>query len=111
MLTSNGRNELVYELQLINRSESTVTVHKVEALAGSKVVEKLSGKSLEAVMQPYGQPTRSVSGQPGEAGFVLMDASLARKAKVPAELTHRIAISMKPKKAAVGLDYELPRPR
>lgn len=107
VLASNGRNELAYELQLINRSESTVTVHKVEALTGGKVVERLSGKSLEAVMQPYGQPTVSVRLNPGEAGFVLMDVSLARKAKVPAELTHRIVISMKPKKAAVGLDCEL----
>jgi hypothetical protein len=97
VLTSNGRNELAYEIQLINRSESTVTVRKVEALASGKVVEKPSGKSLEAVMQPYGQSTPSDKLKPGEASFVLMDVSLPRKAKVPAELTHRIVISMKPK--------------
>jgi hypothetical protein len=108
VLTTNGRDELAYELQLINRSESTVTVKKVEAFAGSKVVEKLSGKSLERVMQPYGQSTTSDKLAPGEAGFVLMDVSLARKAKVPAELTHRIVISMKPKPPIhSGLSYEL----
>jgi hypothetical protein len=108
VLTSDGRNQLAYELQVTNRSESTVTVHQIEALAGDKVVEKLAGKSLAAVMQPYGQSTPSDKLAPGEAGFVLMDVSLARKAKVPAELTHRIVISMKPKPAIrSALNYEL----
>ncbi|HKZ13116.1 MAG TPA: hypothetical protein VJL81_04640 [Solirubrobacterales bacterium] len=52
VLASNGRRELAYALQLINRTQSVVTVRKLEALAGGKVVEKLSGKALEAVMQP-----------------------------------------------------------
>lgn len=107
VLTSDGRKHLVYELQLTNRSLSTVTVRKVEALAGGKVVEKLSGKPLAAVMQPFGQATPSAKLAPGEAGFVLMDVSLARKAKVPAELTHRIAISLKPKSPIpVAMNYE-----
>jgi hypothetical protein len=107
VLASNGRRELAYELQLVNRSESTVTVRKLEALAGGKVAEKLSGKSLEAVMQPYGQPTHSIKLKPGQGAYVLMDVSLARKAKVPAELTHRIVVSMQPKQAAVATNYEL----
>src|SRR6185437_4339408 len=52
VLASNGRNELAYELQLINRTQSTVTVHKLQALADGKVAETLSGKALEAVMAP-----------------------------------------------------------
>ena len=36
-----------------------------------------------------------------------MDVSLARKAKVPAGLTHRISVSMQPQQAAVATDYEL----
>jgi hypothetical protein len=107
VLASNGRRELAYELQLINRTQSVVTVRKLEALAGGTVVEKLSGKSLEAVMQPYGQPSHSIKLKPGQGAYVLMDVSLARKAKVPAELTHRIVVSMQPKQAAVATDYEL----
>jgi hypothetical protein len=107
VLASNGRRELAYELQLINRSQSTVTVRSLQALSGSKVVEKLGGAGLEAVMQPYGQPTHSVKLAPGQGAYVLMDVSLARKAKVPAELTHRIVVSMQPKQAAVALNYEL----
>jgi hypothetical protein len=107
VLASNGRRELAYELQLINRTQSVVTVRKLEALAGGRVAEKLSGKSLEAVMQPYGQPSHSIKLKPGQGAYVLMDVSLARKAKVPAELTHRIVVSMQPKQAAVATNYEL----
>ncbi|HTR74201.1 MAG TPA: M23 family metallopeptidase [Solirubrobacterales bacterium] len=107
VLASNDRRELAYELQLINRTESVVTVRRLEALAGGRVVERLSGASLEAVMQPYGQPTHSIELKPGQGAYVLMDVSLARKAKVPAKLTHRISLTMKPKQAAVATDYEL----
>ncbi|MFT3864225.1 MAG: M23 family metallopeptidase [Solirubrobacterales bacterium] len=107
VLASNGRRELAYELQLINRTESTVTVRRLQALAGHKVMETLSGKALEAVMAPYGQATHSIKLKPGQGAYVLMDVSLARKAKVPAELTHRISVTMSPKQAAVATDYEL----
>ena len=107
VLTSNGRREMAYELQLINRSESTVTVRSLEALAGGKVVQRLSGAALEAQMQPYGQQKHSIKLGPGQGAYVLMDVSLARKAKVPAGLTHRIALTMAPKQAAVATSYEL----
>jgi len=107
VLASNGRNELAYELQLINRSNSTVTVRKLEALAGGKVMQKLAGRSLEAQMQPYGATAHGVKLAPGQGAYVLMDVSLARKAKVPSELTHRIAVTMQPKQPAVATTYEL----
>jgi hypothetical protein len=107
VLASNGRQELAYELQLINRTESTVTVKSLEALAGGKVVQKLSGAALEAQMSPYGQPKHSIKLKAGQGAYVLMDVSLAGKAKVPAELTHRIKLTMQPKQAAVATDYEL----
>jgi hypothetical protein len=107
VLASNGRRELAYELQLINRSSSTVTVHKLEALAGGKVVQKLAGRALEAQMQPYGAPKHGVKLAPGQGAYVLMDVSLPRKGKVPGELVHRISLTMQPKQAAVATDYEL----
>src|SRR5262245_31167290 len=70
VLASNGRRELAYELQLINRTQSTVTVNKLEALANGKVAEKLSGKALEAVMAPYGQTPHSVKLKPGQGAYV-----------------------------------------
>jgi hypothetical protein len=107
VLASNGRRELAYELQLINRTQSTVTVRSLEALANGKVVQKLTGKALETQMAPYGQLRHSVKLKPGQGAYVLMDVSLAQKAKVPAEITHRIAVTMNPKQAAVATNYEL----
>jgi hypothetical protein len=107
VLASNGRRELAYELQLINRSNSTVTVHKLEALAGGKVVQKLAGRSLEAQMQPYGATGHSIKLAPGQGAYVLMDVSLPAKGKVPGELIHRIVLTMQPKQAAVATAYEL----
>jgi hypothetical protein len=107
VLASNDRRELAYELQLINRTQSTVTVRSLEALAGGKVVQKLAGKALETQMAPYGQPQHSVKLKPGQGAYVLMDVSLAQKAQVPAELTHRIMVTMNPKQAAVATDYAL----
>jgi hypothetical protein len=107
VLASNGRRELAYELQLINRSNSAVTVHKLEALAGGKVVQKLAGRALEAQMQPYGITEHSIDLAPGQGAYVLMDVSLPATGKVPTELTHRIALTMKPKQPAVATTYEL----
>ena len=49
---SDGRTHLAYELQLVNRTSATVTVRRVEALAGGRVAERLTGKGLAAVMLP-----------------------------------------------------------
>lgn len=107
VLASNGRREIAYELQLINRSSSTVTVRKLEALAGGKVVQKLAGKSLAGQMQTYGKGEQSATLAPGQGAYVLMDVSLAAKAKVPSELVHRISVTSKPQlPAAIASSYE-----
>ena len=107
VLTSNGRRQLAYELQLINRTQSVATVKSLQALAGAKVVETLSGAKLLEEMAPYGQPEHSISLQPGQGAFVLMDVSLPAKAKVPALLTHRIKVSLKPAQPTIASTYEL----
>ncbi len=107
VLASNGRQELAYELQLINRSSSTVTVSKLEALAGGKVVQKLAGKSVAAQMQTYGIGEQSATLAPGQGAYVLMDVSLPRHAKVPTELIHRISVTSKPKlPSSIASSYE-----
>jgi len=107
VLTSDGRRQLAYELQLINRTQSVATVKSLKALAGGKVVQSLAGKALLEQMAPYGQPQHSLSLKPGQGAYVLMDVSLAAKAKVPARLTHRITVSLKPAQAAVAGSYEM----
>lgn len=107
VLADNGRRELAYELQLINRTSAVVTVRRLEALAGGRVVQRLAGAALASQMQPYGAAEHGVKLAPGQGAYVLMDVSLARKAKVPRELTHRISVTMKPKQPAVATTYEL----
>lgn len=108
VLASDGRVHLAYELLLINRSfapPAQVTVRKVEALAGGRVVSSLSGKALAAVMAPFGADKPTSTLRRGEAGFVLMDVSLPRGAKLPRHLVHRISISLKPAREAVATTY------
>ncbi len=107
VLADNGRRELAYELQLINRTSAVVTVHSLEASAGGKVVQKLAGRALEAQMQPYGAADHGVKLAPGQGAYVLMDVSLPGKGRIPAELTHRISVTMKPRQPAIATTYEL----
>ena len=107
VLTSDGRRQLAYELQLINRTQSVATVRSLKALAGKRVVESLAGAKLEEQMSPYGQPRHSVQLKPGQGAYVLMDVSLPAKAKLPARLTHRISVTLKPAQPAVATTYEL----
>jgi biotin carboxyl carrier protein len=107
VLTSDGRRQLAYELQLINRTTSVATVKNLKALVGGKVVESLSGDYLLEEMAPYGQPEHSVSLQPGQGAYVLMDVSIPAKGKVPMEIDHRISVSLKPAQPAVATTYEL----
>ncbi len=107
VLTSDGRQQLAYELQLINRSSATVTVNRLEALAGGKVVQKLAGKSLAAEIATYGTSKQTTTLAPGQGAYVLMDVSLPAKAKVPSEIVHRISVTTKPKlPSSIATSYE-----
>ena len=106
VLTSDGRRQLAYELQLINRTESTATIKSLKALAGKRVVESLAGAKLEEMMAPYGQRDHSIKLKPGQGAYVVMDVSLPVKARVPAQLTHRLTVSLKPPVPAVASSYE-----
>lgn len=97
---ADGRVHLAYELLLINRSflpPAKATVKSVQVLAGGKVVASLSGKRLREVMVRFGDPTKpGTTLDEGEAGFVLIDVSLQRGAKIPSRLSHRLRIATKP---------------
>lgn len=102
---SDGRLHLAYELQLTNRTDAVVTVRRVEALAGGRAVERLSGRGVGAVMLPYGDPGPGAVLKAGQASFVLMDVSLPARAKLPGRLAHRITVSLKPANPALATSY------
>ena len=108
VLASDDRQHLAYELLLINRSfnpPAPVTLRSVQALAGGKVVATLKGRALAAVTFPFGDDKPGTKLDKGEAGFVMMDVSLPRGAKLPRRLTHRISISVAPPNATVAKSY------
>lgn len=105
VLASDGRQHLAYELQLINRSSAKITVRSIETLAGGKVVAKLSGKGLAAVMAPYGGTGLSDKLTAGQGAFVMMDVSFPGKAKLPRRLEHRIVVAEKPRSPANASRY------
>lgn len=105
---SDGRTHLAYELLLINRSfnpPAKVIVRGVEALAGGKVVQSLKGRSLAAVMFPFGDEKPGVELDKGEAAYVMMDVSLPAGAKLPQRLAHRLSVSLWPPSAVVAKRY------
>jgi len=107
---ADGRVHLAYELLLINRSflpPARATVKGVQVLAGGKVVASLSGKRLSAVMVRFSDPGKpGTTLAKGEAGFVLMDVSFKRGAKIPRRLTHRLTIATKPRNTTAAHRYK-----
>lgn len=99
VLASDGRQHLAYELVLTNHSfpGAKVTVRRIEAIAGGKVVGSLAGKGLAAMMKPFAAKKPGVVLQNGETGTVLMDLSFPRGAKLPRRLTHRLVTSSQPR--------------
>jgi hypothetical protein len=109
VLASDGRQHLAYELILTNanRTAATATVRRIDALSGRRVVGSLAGARLAAVMLPFGSAKPGVKLNPGQGAFVLMDVTLARNAKVPNELVHRIQISLSPRNPVAAMRYEV----
>lgn len=106
---ADGRVHLAYELMLINRSflpPAKVTMKSLQVLAGGKVVASLRGKKLREVMVRFSDPTKpGTTLDKGEAGFVLIDVSFKRGAKIPRRLTHRLRIATKPLNTTSAHDY------
>jgi len=107
VLASDRRQHLEYELILTNHSfpPAKVTVKRVQALAGGKVVGSLAGERLKAVMKPFDSEKPGVVLKPGVTASVLVDLSFPRGAKLPTRLVHRIAIAQQPPSAVIATTY------
>jgi hypothetical protein len=94
---ADDRRHLVYELELINPTQITITVDRVETVdpATDQVLSVLEGDGVAAVMVPFGAKPGATL-KPGAAGFILMDASLPKDARVPARLVHDFTLSFEP---------------
>jgi Peptidase family M23 len=105
VLGSDGRQHLAYELQLVNRGSARITVQSIQTLAGGKVVNRLTGKGVAAVMAPYGGGGLGNVLKAGEGAFVMMDVSFAGKAKLPKQIVHRLQLAEQPRSPANATRY------
>jgi hypothetical protein len=113
VLGSDGRIHLAYELVLTNRpviyehfKPAAATVDRVRVLAGKKVLLSMGKKEIAALTDRFGNPEPGTKFAPGQTGFVAMDVTLPRGAKVPSELTHELSISLHPSHGIELTAYE-----
>ena len=89
---SDGRVHLVYELWVTNFSSADIEVKKVDVLGDGEVLQTLDAEEIAGRLQPVGsrQPVSSLvkSGQ----AMLYIDVVLREGARIPHELTHRIAL-------------------
>jgi hypothetical protein len=107
VLASDGRRHLAYELVLTNRTYplAKVTVRRVEAIAGGKVIGSLSGKRLAAVMKPFGEMKPGTTLRPGETATVLVDLPFRRGEQLPGKLVHRLVVSQQPASPVSAMSF------
>jgi hypothetical protein len=98
VVAADGRRHLVYELQLINVTYSSVTVSKIQTLvpAIGRVLATMDADAVARLMTPFGGGDPGPTLQPGGAGYILMDASLSRSAHVPHRLIHELTVTYHP---------------
>jgi hypothetical protein len=89
---SDGRTHLVYELGMTNFSSAPIAVEKVEVMGDGVILETLDTAAVTERLQPAGQ-RESVGMLAGSArANLFLHLVLAPGAKVPSELSHRIAL-------------------
>jgi hypothetical protein len=89
---SDGRTHLVYELGMTNFSSAPIAVEKVEVLGGGVTLDTLDTAAVTERLQPAGQRESAGTLAPGTQANLFLHLTLAPGAKVPAELSHRIAL-------------------
>jgi murein DD-endopeptidase MepM/ murein hydrolase activator NlpD len=89
---SDGRTHLVYELGMTNFSSAPIAVEKVEVMGDGATVETLDTAAVAERLQPAGQRESAGTLAAGTQANLFLHLVLAPDAKVPAELSHRVAL-------------------
>jgi hypothetical protein len=114
VLASDGHVHLAYELLVVNRPiveygfvSAAASLQRVQVLdERGKVLLSLSGKKLADLTDRFGAPEPGTKLEPGQSGFVAIDVTLPRGAKVPSRLTHRFSIALHPDQGVEATTYE-----
>lgn len=105
VVATDGRKHLVYELILTNRGGPSVTVKRIQVLSAGRVIGSLAGARLAAVMLPFGAKKPGAKLNGGQAAYVLMDVTVARSARAPGRLVHRLTIAQTPRDPGAAVRY------
>lgn len=90
---ADGREHLVYEIRIANRSRSTVTLGAVDARSSTgTALAALSGAALASRVSIDGSGSSLVF-PPGAGGTVFMDVLVPRGQRTPRRLVHRLRLS------------------
>jgi hypothetical protein len=94
VLATDARRHLVYEIQLDNTSDATVTVERlvVRDTTRSRPLLSLGAEDLPEFVLGASGPTTTLA--PGDTAFVFLDVVLPARGRVPHHLTHRLALSV-----------------
>jgi Peptidase family M23 len=89
---SDGRTHLVYELGMTNFSSAPIAVERVEVVGDGVTLETLDTAAVTERLQPAGQRESAGTLAAGTQANLFLHLVLAPGAKVPAELSHRVAL-------------------
>jgi hypothetical protein len=89
---SDGQIHLVYELAMTNFSSAEIVVEKVEVVADGSVLQTLDTAAVAGRLQPGGLRESTGTLAKSTHALLFLDVSLAAGSKIPAELSHRLAL-------------------
>jgi hypothetical protein len=89
---SDGRVHLVYELGMTNFSSGDITVEKVEVAGDGETLQTLDTASVAGRLQPAGLRESAGTLARSTQALLFLNVALAPGAKVPSELSHRVAV-------------------
>jgi len=89
---SDGRMHLVYELGMTNFSSAAIVVEKVEVIGDGITLEILDTVTVAERLQPAGQRESAGTLAGSARANLFLHLVLAAGAKVPSELSHRLAL-------------------
>ena len=89
---SDGRTHLVYELGMTNFSSAPIAVEKVEVMGDGVILETLDTAAVTERLQPAGQRESAGTLAASTYATLFLHLVLASGAKVPSELSHRLAL-------------------
>jgi Peptidase family M23 len=104
VLGADNRRHLAYEVRLQNSGPFPVALRRLDALdrRSGAVLARHAGAALAALVRPAEGGTCTGTIGPGRTVYAVLEVALARRARVPRGLTHRISIAFDPRKAPPG---------